>query len=84
MDIFFRQLVNKLSKDRLDWRSDTIIILDNAPYHRSEATMKLFESLRIPVLFTGPHSYDAAPCELFFALFKSADFNPLRLPLGKK
>ena len=66
----------KLNKDRIDWRNDTILILDNAPYHNSESTMKLFESLRIPVLFTGPHSYDAAPCELFFALFKSVDFNP--------
>ena len=67
MEIFFRQLVNKLNKDRIDWRDNTIILLDNAPYHNSNATMKLFESLRIPVMFFGPHSYNTAPCELFFA-----------------
>ena len=84
MEIFFRQLVLKLNKDRADWRSDTVIILDNAPYHTSESTMRIFECLRIPVCFTGPHSYDASPCELFFSLFKSGSFNDQRLPLGKK
>ncbi|MCS5543863.1 MAG: hypothetical protein NZ767_03555 [SAR86 cluster bacterium] len=45
--------------------------------------MELFEGLNIPVIFTGPHSYDAAPCELLFAQFKAADINPNRLPTGK-
>ena len=31
----------------------------------------------------GPYSYDAAPCELFFAAFKRADINPSKVPLGK-
>ncbi len=74
----------KLDKDRLNWRNDTIILLDNAPYHCSSQMLQLMELLRIPIIFTGPHSYDAAPCELFFALFKSVDFNPDRLPLGKR
>jgi len=46
--------------------------------------MRLYESLRIPIIFSGPHSYDAAPCELFFSYFKSVDLNPERLSLGKK
>ena len=84
IDIFFRQLAQKLNKERSDWRNDTVIILDNATYHTCPASLKLFESLRIPIMFTGPHSYDAAPCELFFSLFKSVDFNPDRFPTGKK
>jgi len=84
MELFFRQLVLKLNKDRIDWRDNTIIILDNAPYHNSTSVMRLYESLRIPVIFSGPHSYDAAPCELFFSYFKSVNLNPERLPLGKK
>ena len=83
MDLFFKQLVLKLDKERINWRSDTIILMDNAPYHNSSGTMKTFEDFNIPVMFTGPHSYDAAPCELWFAAFKSADINPLKLPLGK-
>ena len=35
MELFFRQLVLKLNKDRIDWRDNTIIILDNASYHNS-------------------------------------------------
>ena len=84
MDLFFRQLVIKLDKERKGWRSDTVIILDNAPYHTGTASMKSYEGLKLPLLFTGPHSYDAAPCELFFALFKQADINPRHLPFGKK
>ena len=83
MECFFRQLVLKLSKERPDWREVTIILLDNASYHKSSHALKLYEHLRMPVMFSGPHSYDIAPCELFFAQFKSVDLNPDRLPLGK-
>ena len=33
MEIFFKNLVSKLDFERNGWRSDTIILLDNAPYH---------------------------------------------------
>ena len=60
-----------------------MILLDNAPYHKSKSTLKILEELKIPIIFTGPHSYDAAPCELWFAAFKAADINPRHLPTGK-
>ena len=41
MDIYFRALVKQLDKERAQWREDTVIILDNAPYHNSKATMRL-------------------------------------------
>ena len=84
IEIYLRQLTLKLDKDRPHWRQDTIMVWDNASYHCNDTTMQVLEDLRIPVLFTGPHSYDFAPCELFFSYFKSASFNPERLPLGKK
>ena len=83
MDIFFRQLVLKLDSERKGWRKDTVIVLDNAPYHTAASTMELFEGLDIPILFTGPHSYDGAPIEILFAHFKATDINPNRLPTGK-
>jgi len=46
--------------------------------------MQLMEGLRIPVLFTGPHSYDAVPIELLFASFKADDVNPSHLPQNKR
>ena len=84
MEIFFRQLATTLDKERKDWRKDTIIMLDNAPYHTSKSTMSLLRTLKIPVLFTGPHSYSAAPCELMFAQFKSRDINPRKVPTSKR
>ena len=43
----------------------------------------MLERLRVPISMMGPYSYDAAPCELFFAAFKRADVNPNKLPLGR-
>ena len=83
MDIFFRQLVLKLDSERKGWRKDTVILLDNATYHAAVSTMELFNGLDIPILFSGPHSYDAALCELLFAHFKRNDINQNHLPTGK-
>ena len=60
------------------------MIWDNAPYHKSKDALKMLERLRVPIMYTGPYSYDAAPCELFFAAFKMEDVNPNKLPMGKK
>ena len=84
MELFFRGLVRRLDKDRINWRDDTIIVIDNAPYHTSAATISLFKKLRLPLCFTGPHSYDASPCEKMFAYFKQDDINPNHLPMGKR
>ena len=84
MEIFFHSLVRVLDKERKDWRQDTVILIDNARYHSAVGTIKVFKALRIPIMFTGPHSYDAAPCELFFAAFKRADINPRRVKTGKQ
>ena len=43
----------------------------------------MLERLRVPIIMMGPYSYDAAPCELFFAEFKKRDINPNKVPLGK-
>ena len=84
MDMFFRYLDQRLEKERKGWKKNTVVITDNAPYYTSEATLKSFENMKLPIMFTGPHSYDASPCELFFAQFKSVDINPRHLPMGKK
>ena len=58
--------------------------MDNAPYHTSSTALAMLKKFQIPVIFTGPHSYDAAPAELLFAAFKSADVIPREVPAGKK
>ena len=84
MSVFFVQLVKKLDEENKQWRKDTVILLDNAPYHKSAEMLTLLEKLHIPVLFTSPHSYAAVPIELWFAAFKADDINPRHLPTGKK
>ena len=84
IEIFLNSLVNKLDKERAAWRANTVFLWDNAPYHTSTSTLKVLKDLKIPILFTGPHSYDAAPCELWFAHFKRADVNPRRVKTGKR
>ena len=74
----------KLDKEDANWREKTVILHDNAAYASSESTLELMEGLMIPVLFTGPHSFNAAPIELFFAAFKADDVNPERIPQSKR
>ena len=83
MSLFWKSLVLKLDKERPGWRANTIWTLDGAAYHSGEASLKLLQHLRIQVLMQGPHSYDVAPCELFFARFKSDDINPRHVPTSK-
>ena len=59
-------------------------MLDNASYHTNPAILKVLAQLFAPVLFTGPHSYQASPIELFFAAFKAADINPRKVGTGKR
>ena len=84
MKLFFVNLVRRLDEENSKWRNSTIILLDNASYHVSQQTLNVFEELRIPILFTGPHSYDGSAVELWFAAFKRADINPRKPPFGKK
>ena len=84
MGIFFNSLVKKLAGENKYWYNSVVIQLDNALYHSSASTMKMFKELRVPVLFTGPHSYSASPVEYFFGAFKSKDVNPSKIKTGKR
>ena len=84
MEMYFRHLVKVLDRKSRYWRNHTVILLDGAPYHTSKVTKEILDELEIPTMYLGPHSYDAAPIELFFAWFKSADINPRKVSQGKK
>ena len=81
--MFFTYLLQRLDGERPNWRIYTVILLDGAAYHTSASMLEFYERNQVPVIFTGPHSYDASPIELFFAAFKSRDINPEHLPMGK-
>ena len=84
MVLFFRDLVRQLNQQSRHWRRHTVIFMDGAKYHQSVATQKLLAELEVPIMVSGPHSYDAAPCELWFALFKAVNINPRRVKTGKR
>ena len=84
MEIYFHCLAAKLDRERPNWRDDSIVVFDGAAYHRSASTLRVLSELKVPVMFFGPHSYNLAPCELFFAFVKSTHLNPTYLPTGKK
>lgn len=77
-------LARRLDQERPDWRKDTVIQLDGAPYHKSKEVRQHVKNLGMSIIFSGPQSYDAAPAELFFALLKKKNLNPAGLATGKR
>ena len=43
MSLFWKSLCLKLDKERPGWRSCSCVSFDGAPYHGSEASLKLLE-----------------------------------------
>ena len=84
MEMFFVQLLEVLDRKNKNWRKNTIILMDSAPYHVSSAMKEFYKKNHMPIMLTGPHSYDASPIELFYAAFKSVDINPAKLATGRK
>ena len=84
MALFFKSLSKKLDRERPNWRKDTVFLIDNAPYHKSKGILEEFDAQKLPIMYTGTHSYDAVPVELWFAAFKSRDVNPNRVKTGKR
>ena len=82
--LFMKHLADTLDKDRPGWRATTIILLDNASYHKSASTLEVLEALELPIMYSGPYSFSIAPCELFFSRLKQGLLNPNDLPLGKR
>ena len=83
MQIFLSQLVQMLDAEDRHWRQDTVIIWDNASYHKSHRTRSLLQTLGVPLMQLGPYSYDMAPAELLFAKIKTADLHPGQIAVGK-
>lgn len=81
--MFLRHLVEKLNYEDPEWRANSVLIMDGAAYHSADSTKALIDNLQIPTLMLGPYSYEASPCELYFATFKNADINPRHLATSK-
>ena len=72
-----------MDKERPAWRKDTIVLLDGAVWHTSANFLLMYETLNIPVIISGPYSYDGSPIEKVFSYLKRGNLNPDGLPLSK-
>lgn len=75
---FIVKLCEHLDHIESNWRRNSIIMLDNAQYHRGTVVKQQFAELHVPVMFLGPYHFKMAPVELFFSYIKSKDLNPLK------
>jgi hypothetical protein len=71
--MFLFYLTQLLDQERPEWREDTIILMDNASYNKSEETIEDIERLGIPVIFAAAYSYDASPIERYFGYLKQGE-----------
>lgn len=82
--LFFRHLARQLDRESPGWQEDSVILLDNAAYHNSAEMRAFFKQMELPVMYTAPYSYSAAPIELLWAALKLGELNPEGLPTGKR
>ena len=83
LDLYIKELVKTLDKEDRNWRLNTIILHDGAPYAQSSAIMTTLKKLQIPFVFLSPYSYNVAPIEMLFGAIKTGNNNPDNLPTGK-
>jgi hypothetical protein len=67
---FMRMLVRQLDKSHPGWRENTVILMDNVGFHKTDVVKDALVELKVPVLYCAPGSYDAIPCELLFSRIK--------------
>ena len=81
---FLLKLIHLLDTEDLKWREHTVIMLDNAGYHKSQQNMERYREYKVPVMFLGPYHFSLAPVELMFNIVKERNLNPLRSPTTSK
>ena len=74
VQLFFYSLTSYLDKTRPNWRDTHVVLLDNMTSHKTHGTRRLFESLKIPYLFSAPASFLTLPIESVFKYIKLTDF----------
>ena len=81
---FLLKLSRCLNRSDNNWRLKTIIMLDNAPYHRSRYMMENYGRLKLPIMFLGPYHFNMAPIELMFSYIKQHDLNYMQTAITTK
>ena len=82
--VFMRYLVQRLDLETPGWQENSVILLDNAPYHVGQLAREYFRKMQIPVMYTAPYSYAASPIETLFSVLKLGELNEDGESTGKK
>ena len=53
--LFFNKLIIHLDTIDPFWRNITVLMIDNAPYHRSKRVLEYLKLYQLPVFFLGPY-----------------------------
>lgn len=75
--LFLIRLSDYLNATDPGWRRNTVLLIDNAPYHRRKEMQQRWKEMKLPIMFLGPYSYSMAPVEKVFRQIKARDLNPL-------
>ena len=76
MTLFLLHLTKILDSETPDWKDSTIILFDNASYHRSQETKVVLKKLDLKVIYSGPYAFSASAIELLFGSLKVGEINP--------
>ena len=82
--LFMRHLVAKLESESPGWREDSVVLIDNAQYHKGQEIRSYFLKMQVPIIYSGPYSFSAAPIETMFGNLKLGDLNAANIPNGRR
>ena len=82
--LFMRYLVERLDRETPGWQEDSIILMDNAPYHDGKQAREYFRKMQIPVMYKAPYSYSSSPIETLFSMLKLGELNEDNESTGKR
>jgi hypothetical protein len=75
--LFLSKLCKSLDTFDSRWRKNSLFLLDNASFHKSEKSIDGFKRMGVPIMFLGPYSFNMAAVEKLFSFVKNRDLNPL-------
>ncbi len=82
--MFLVKLCEALDEEDRSWRLKSVVMIDNAGYHKSAKVKEKIKELKIPLMFLGPYHFRLAPIEIFFSTIKRNDLNPWNSKLTSK
>ena len=82
--LFLTNLAQILDNEDPNWRDNTVILWDNAPYHTSDDTKVIIHQLGLQIIYSGPYSFSAAPIETLFSGLKLGELNKDDSSTGKR